>query len=258
MDAAPLAGEDLRTPVRLPSGRPLRRRARAAGRGVSSPPGIMGIGLLIGVMSLPTPALSPREVLKKAAAAASALSSFQADFEQSLFPSNLASPYREKGRVIYQKPGRMRWEYTEPKDERKTYVYDNGLLLSYFPADNQLVRRTIPEDEAGAEIFALLSGRGDIEERYEVEASPFPGGDGPSHQLKLTPKDKEGETSYILVEIDARTFFLRKAVLFDWAGNKNEMDFLRWRPNPRLPPNAFIIDVPPDCEIIDDAPPRKR
>jgi len=222
------------------------------------PSGGVAIGLLIAVFSPQAPDLAPRDVLKKATAAAAALSSFQADFEQTLYPSTLAPPHREKGRLLYQKPGRMRWEYTEPKDERKTYVYDNGLLLSYFPEDNQLIRRTIPEDEAGTEIFALLSGRGNLEERYDVESSPFPGRGGPSHQLKLTPKAEEGETDYILVEFDAKTLLIRKAVIFDWAGNKNELDFSRLKTNPPLPADAFHIQVPPDCEIIDDAPARKR
>jgi outer membrane lipoprotein carrier protein len=217
------------------------------------------LAVLIGFpLAFQTAAPTPLDILRKAMAVAAALPALQADFEQTLYPSTLAAPHKEKGRLLYQKPARMRWDYTEPKEERKTYVFDNGLLLSFFPADNQLIRRTIPEDEPGTEIFGLLSGRGNIETRYNVESSPFPTQGGPVHQLKLTPKAEEGETDYLLLELDARTFFVRKAIIFDWAGNKNELEFSGHKTNPRLAADAFSIKVPPDCEIIDDDPPRKR
>ena len=73
----------------------------------------------------------------------------------------------------------------------------------------------------------------------------------------MTPKE-EGETAYILLEIDARTYLLRRVVLFDWADNKNEFTFSRLKTNPRLGPDIFTIKVPAGCEIIDDVAPRKR
>jgi outer membrane lipoprotein-sorting protein len=217
------------------------------------------IALLAGFLGPQAKPLSPAEILRKAEATAAALASFQADFEQTFFAASADIPHREKGRLTYEKPGRMRWEYLEPKEERKTYVYKEGLLLSFYPDENQLIRQRIPEDEPGTEVFGLLSGRGGLAERYLVEDSPFPGagGERPGHQIKLTPRDEE-ETSSILLEIDPKTFLIRRAVLFDWAGNKNEFVFSRLRANPRLASDAFEIKVPPDCEIIDDAPPRKR
>ena len=200
---------------------------------------------------------SPQDIVRRAEAAASALESFQTEFEQTFFSSSVEIPHREKGRLSYQKPGRMRWEYTGPKEERKIFVYKDGRLLSYYPADNQLIHQTIPEDEPGTEIFGLLSGRGRPADRFTVEMSPFPSEGGPAHRLRLTPRE-EGETAYILLEIEAKTFFIRKVVIFDWAGNKNELFFSRLKTNPRLAPDVFEIQVPADCEIIDDAPARKR
>jgi outer membrane lipoprotein carrier protein len=225
---------------------------------IALPLALLGGVFFLQARAVQTPALTAQDILRKAEAAAAAWPSFQADFEQTLYPSSLDTPHKEKGRLFYQKPGRMRWDYAEPKEERKTYVYDSGLLQSYFPADNQLIRQAIPEDGSGPDVFGLLSGRANLGDRYAVEISPFPTDAGPSHQLKLTPRDEEGETSYVLLEIDARTFFIRWVIAFDWAGNKNELRFSRLKTNPRLDPDTFRIKVPPDCEIIDDAPTRKR
>ena len=166
----------------------------------------------------------------------------------------VSNPLREKGRLFFQKPGRMRWEYEGGSGQ--IVVLNDDILETYDPEENQLIRRRIPEEQADGAIFGLLSGQARLVEAYQAENSPFPGAEGPVHQLKLTPVE-EGETAYLLVEIDARTYFLRRVIIFDWAGNKNEFSFSRLKTNPRLGPGLFAIEVPDGCEIIDDVDARR-
>jgi outer membrane lipoprotein-sorting protein len=196
-----------------------------------------------------------RDILVRMENTLAALSSFQADFEQNYFSVTVSAPLREKGRLFYQKPGRMRWEYKS--GTAQVVVFKNDVLETYDPEENQLLRQQIPEDQARGAIFGLISGQARLAETYRVEDSPFPGAEGPVHQLKLTPIE-EGETAYILVEIDARTLLLHRVIIFDWAGNKNEFAFSRLKTNPRLEPDLFTLKVPADCEIIEDAATRKR
>jgi len=202
-----------------------------------------------------TPPQAPRDVIARLERNLASLQSFQADFEQTSYTTSVATPFREKGRVHFQKPDRMRWEYTSP--ELKTFVFKEGLLLSYFLEDNQLWRQKIPPEEYENEILALLAGRARLTEKYKVEPSPFPEAGPDAAQLKLTPKE-EGETAYLLLEIDRKSWMIRRVVLFDWTGNKNEFAFNRMKINPRMAKDLFEIKVPPDCEIIDgDTPPKK-
>jgi outer membrane lipoprotein carrier protein len=198
---------------------------------------------------------TPREIVARFEKNLRSLTSFQADFEQTSSSSSLSTPLREKGRLTVKKDDLMRWDYTSP--EKKTFVFNAGLLQSYFPEDNQLWRqRLAPEDYEG-DIPAILTGKARLAERYDVEDSPFPGSGPGSPQLKLTPKAGE-EGSFILIEIDPSTWMLRRAVLFDWAGNRTEFAFSRFKANPRLEARFFEIKVPADCEIIDGEPPRKK
>jgi outer membrane lipoprotein carrier protein len=198
---------------------------------------------------------SPQDVIARLERNLASLQSFQADFEQTSYSNSIAIPFREKGRLHFQKPDRMRWEYTSP--EPKTFVFKEGLLLSYFPEDNQLWRQKIPPEEYENEILAILAGRARLTEKYKVEPSPFPEAGPDAAQFKLTPKD-EGETAYLLLEIDQKSWMIRRVVLFDWANNKNEFAFSRMKINPRMGKDLFEIKVPPDCEIIDgDTPPKK-
>ena len=149
----------------------------------------------------------------------------------------------------------MRWEYGPP--EPSIYVYKEGLNLSYFPEDNQLWKQKISREEYETGILGILVGKARLAEKYVIESSPFPGGEKGSAQVKLSSRE-EGDQSYILLEIDPKSWMLRRAVLFDWAGNKIEYGFSRIKTNPTLAKDLFEIKVPPDCEIIEDAGPRKK
>jgi len=218
---------------------------------------------LLLILVFPAPGASPvasaqspeRDILLKTERTLAGLDSFQVDFEQAYFSMTVSEPLREKGRLTCQKPGRMRWEYRGKSAQ--VIVLADGVMETYVPEDNQLIRQNIPEDPADGAIFGLLSGKTGLADAYLVENSPFPGAEGPVHQLKLTPVE-EGDTAYILVEIDARTAFLRRVILFDWAGNKNEFSFSRMKTNPRPGPGAFTIEVPDDCEIIDNVDAGRR
>jgi len=203
----------------------------------------------------PVAQIQPRDILTRTEGALASLDSFQADFEQSFSSTTISTPLREKGRLFYQKPGRMRWEYKGSSSQ--VVVLQGGLIETYDPEENQLIRQKLPENQSDSAIFGLLTGKARLTETYEVENDSFPGAEGPVYQLKLIPKE-ENETAYLRIEIDARTNLLRRVVLVDWADNKNEVAFLRLKTNPRLGPDLFKIKVPPDCEIIDDAAPRKR
>ncbi len=198
---------------------------------------------------------SPQQVALNIEKKLASLRSLQADFEQSHFSSSIATPLREKGRLYFQKPDLMRWEYREP--EEYVYLYKEGLSLAYFPDDNQLFRHALTPEEQDSELFSLLLGKAGFEESYTVESASFPSGKKEPVQIKLIPK-QEGNVAYILLEADEKTWLIEKLILFDAAGNKQEFRFSRIKPNPRLSANVFELDVPPDCEVIDDLPPVKK
>jgi outer membrane lipoprotein carrier protein len=199
--------------------------------------------------------VSVQDIVIKAEKTLSSLQSFQADFEQTFYATTVSKPLKEKGRVYMNKPDLMRWEYKDP--EEKVIVFKEGILLSYMPEDNQLFRQKLAKEQYETEILAFLAGKGHLAEKYLIESSPFPREGGDVSQLKLIPRE-EGEYTSILLEIDKKTWLIKKAIFFDWAGNKNEFAFAKIRINARLPGDLFEIKVPPDCEIIDDAAPRKK
>jgi outer membrane lipoprotein carrier protein len=197
----------------------------------------------------------PQAVLARMERAFAGMTSFQADFVQSATSMTTMAPLPQKGRVFFRRPDAMRWEYGSP--EKNVYVFKAGLLLSYFPEDNQLWRQRIPPEKSQSEILDLLSGKGGLASKYVVENSPFPESAPGSAQLKLTPRE-EGEYSYFLLEIDRPSGLIRRAIFFDWGGNRTEFTFSKLKPGARLADATFEIKVPKDCEIVDETGPLKR
>jgi len=176
------------------------------------------------------------------------LRSIQAKFEQTYYSSTVSTPLKERGDFHFKKPALMKWEYKDP--EKKIYLLKDGFFWEYIPEEKRLTIYDLSKEEHESEILSLLSGQRGIMDNYMVEFSPFPTENSKSYQLKLTPKQGDADT-FILLEIDERSWLIQKAIFFDWAGNKTEYKFSRMKTNLPLPENLFELKVPPDVEIIE-------
>ena len=175
--------------------------------------------------------------------------SLQADYEHLYYSMNTSEPLSEKGKLYFQRPDRMRWDSQEP--EEQTFLSKDGTYLFYIPGEKQLIRSRGSKDRFESEILALFSGSMVFLDSYLIEAGSFPTDGAGAIQLKLIPR-KEGEFTYILLEADSKNRLIRKAIFFDWAGNKQQFQFSRIKVDPRLPPDLFDLKVPPDTEVIED------
>ena len=135
-------------------------------------------------------------------------------------------------------------------------LYQNSLTRE-VPEDKELIRGALSKEQQEAEILFILSGQKRLSDAYLIEFSSFPSEKPEAWQLKLTLKE-EGEYSYILLEIDKKTWLIRRAILFDWAGNKTEYRFTKIKTNVRFSKDVFELKVPPDVEIIEYQPEKKK
>ena len=197
-------------------------------------------------------AVTPGEAVANLGRALKAAGTLKADFEQSHYSMSVSTPLKEKGEFFLARPDRMRWVYKSPQD--KVFLYKDGLLEMYLPEDRQLTRSRVPPEALETDIFGIFLGKISFEEAYVIENSPFPTDAAGVRQVKLTPRT-EGDFSHILLEIDERTWLLRRAIFFEWTGTKQEFLFNRVRTGVRLPPATFELKVPPDTEIIDQERP---
>lgn len=190
---------------------------------------------------------TPEDIALKVEAKLRSLQSIQANFKHNYFSSSISTPLKEKGKFYYKKPDLMKWEYKEP--EKRIYLLKGGFFFEYIPEDKQIIKYDLSKEGYEPEILFLLSGKKKISDNYSLEFSPFPTEHPKAFQLKLTP-NREADYSFILLEINEKSWLIQKAIFFDWAGNKQEFHFERIRVNKPLARDLFELKAPPGVEII--------
>jgi outer membrane lipoprotein carrier protein len=211
------------------------------------------IGLLL--LSWLSSSLSVEDIALNVERKLRSLKSIQSNFNQIYYSSSVSTPLVEKGKFYFEKPDLMKWEYEDP--EKKVFLYNKGVFLQYFPEDKELYRSYSSKYIYESEILSLLSGKRRFRDNYLIESSPFPSENKKAPQLKLTPRE-EGEYTYILLEVDEKTWLIRRAIFFDWAGNKNEFNFSQIKTDVQLSEKMFELKIPADVEIIEDIPDDKN
>lgn len=212
-------------------------------------PALVAALLAVAAMAAASPPVPPEKAVANMERALKTAGTLQARFEQIHYAAALSGPLRERGEISYERPDRMRWDYKDPQD--KVFLYKSGVLEMYIPEDKQLIRRRVDSETVSSEIFGIFFGTMSFDRAYLIEETAFPTASTDVQQVKLTPRT-EGEYSHILLEIDRRTWLLRRAVFIEWAGGRREFVFSRVRTGVRIPARVFELRVPPDVEIIDE------
>lgn len=176
--------------------------------------------------------------------------SFQANFEQFYYSATISTPLHEKGKLYFKKPNLMKWEYQDP--EEKVFLIKDDLFWDYNKEEKQLIKYDLSQGEQNTEVISLLSGKVSLLDNYSVELNPFPTENANTIQIKLTPKDEEFADTFLLLEIDEKTWFIQTLISFDWTGNRTEFRFSKIKTNVTLHNKTFELRVPPDVEIIEN------
>jgi outer membrane lipoprotein carrier protein len=93
------------------------------------------------------PAAQAQAVLTKVQTFYDKTTSFSSDFTQEFFVKSHNVKKQSKGKVTFAKPGKMHWEYSEPKDNR--VVSDGAVLKVYEAANKQMFEQNV--DKSGPE-----------------------------------------------------------------------------------------------------------
>jgi len=167
--------------------------------------------------------------------------SLEASFSQTLVDSQGETLQRSEGRVWLQRPGRFRWDYTEPYpqvvlgDGEKVWIYDAEL--------EQVTIKALGEAVSSAPML-VLSGRRSLEADFEIRDL---GARGELQWAELTPKDGEGDFRRVRIGFGET---LREMELEDNFGQLSRIVFRDVRVNPRIPPDRFRLEIPEGVDVV--------
>jgi outer membrane lipoprotein carrier protein len=151
---------------------------------------------------------------------------------------------RSSGRVVFKKPGKMRWDYDKPNG--KVIVSNGSKLLVYEPGEageqGQVVEQAIGQAQL-PQAMAFLMGTGKLEDDFtfrllDAQREGYAAGD----VLELRPKQPTPHFDRILFYVErtpALRGLVRRLLIIDANGNRNRFDFSALKFNSNVGEQTF-------------------
>jgi outer membrane lipoprotein carrier protein len=173
---------------------------------------------------------------------------FQAAFTQSYFIKVQNKKKESRGRVAFEKPGKMSFVYDAPNGNR---VVSDGKVIKVYERDAEQMYETPVAKSQYPAALSFLMGEGKLTKDFELRlldpsTAKFEGG----YVLEGTPKEATPAYQKMLLYIDGPTAQVRRALIVDAQGNRNRFDFANPTVNQPIDPSTFVFTPPKGTKII--------
>jgi outer membrane lipoprotein carrier protein len=189
---------------------------------------------------------SPLEVARSLEQRYDKIRDFTADFTHAYEGGILKKTAIERGTLQVKKPGRMRWEYTDP--EHKLFVSDSQKIYSYVPADKQVIVTPMPADDQATTAVLFLVGKGSLTRDFNVSFAE--GGSADTWTLRLDPKQKQRDYDWLILSIDRKSMQIRTLIAAEREGGRSTFQFSNYRENTGLADKIFTFKIPRGVDVI--------
>jgi outer membrane lipoprotein carrier protein len=159
----------------------------------------------------------------------------------------LMTPEPKQGRVVFAKPGKMRWSYLSP--EPSLVVSDGQILWIYDVAGASITRLEVTAGFLSGAALQFLLGDGQILESFEVLASACK---DDRISLDLIPK-AEATYERLGLVADRNSGDVVATSVLDLFGNLTVISFSEIEINLDPPAKTFELEIPEGVEVIDYA-----
>ena len=182
-------------------------------------------------------------------------STFSAQFSQSYTNSLLKKTDKSEGQVSFQKPGKMRWDYTKP--DPKSFLISGSKLWIHQPKDHlAMVNKCFKQDSLTTSI-SFLWGAGNLRETFNVSFFKGQFGKKRDHNLLLIPKETNTIFAKLILVVHPDSYLVKQSILIDHQGNINRFYFSKSKTNEeflqghfsfRPPSGTHVTDMPGTCK----------
>jgi outer membrane lipoprotein carrier protein len=151
------------------------------------------------------------------------------------------------GSVIFQKPGKMSWRYT---NNGNRIVSDGKLIKVYEKENKQMYEQPLEKSQYPAAL-AFLVGSGSLRQSFKLtqldsKQMSFEGG----YVLQGEPREATPAYQRMILYVDGATYQVRRVLLIDAQGNKNRFDFSGTQVNLPPPNGEFVFSPPAGTQVV--------
>ena len=194
-----------------------------------------------------TPARSANQIAATIDARYNNMISLSAEFTE--IYSNGAVQRTESGTLKIKKPGKMRWDYTSPRE--KLFVIDGSSAWFYVPGERQARRAAVKKLDDLRSPLRYLLGRTKLQKELRglslaPDVPPESAGDV---VLRGIPVGMEDRVSQVLLESDGQGY-LRRIVMDELDGSRTEFRLRAQRENLAMEDTEFHFHPPAGVEVL--------
>jgi len=155
----------------------------------------------------------------------------------------------ESGTLELKKPGRMRWDYDQPRP--KMFLTDGKTAWFYVPGERQVRRAPVKQIEDLRSPLRYLLGKTKLEKEFvglaiATDVNPVNAGD---IVLRGVPKGMQERVSQTLLEVTPEGLITR-SVVEEFDGSVTEFRFLQQKENVQIGDQRFKFAPPAGVEVV--------
>jgi outer membrane lipoprotein carrier protein len=172
----------------------------------------------------------------------SGLSTWSADFTQTIDDGHGNVQRSAAGKLYLQKPGKFRWDYTQPSEQ---LILADGKQIWFYDKDLQQANVRSMDATLASTPAVLLSSGGSVSSQFDVTALAPQGG---LEWYQLIPKN--ADTDFQLVRIGFDKGQLASMFLADKLNQVTQLTFTNPKRNAKFAPDLFSFVPPPGVDVI--------
>jgi outer membrane lipoprotein carrier protein len=170
------------------------------------------------------------------------LSTWSADFSQTINDESGKTLRSATGHLYLQRPGKFRWDYLKPAEQM---VLADGKKLWFYDKDLQQANVRDMDAAVANTPATLLSGGAALGSQFEIKSLPAAEG---LEWFQLIPKHPD--TDFQAVRIGFAKGELVRMMLADKLNEVTSLRFSAARRNVTLPADEFTFTPPPGVDVI--------
>lgn len=171
---------------------------------------------------------------------------FVADFRQETELKTLSRNLKAWGKLYFKRPGRMLWQYEEPKGQ--LVLADGKSLYYYQPEQGQVIKSPLKNAFRSDIPLSFLLGIGSLKRDFRVSLKGLEQG---HYVLQLGPKGELGGVGEIVLGVDRDKFDILWARIRDAAGNVTRLRFSNTRKGVGLKDSLFRLQLPEGVDVVE-------
>jgi outer membrane lipoprotein carrier protein len=177
------------------------------------------------------------------------LQTMKADFVESYRGAGMTR--QESGTLYLKRPGRMRWDYSEP--EHKLFIVDGKNAWFYVPGEQQVHKTPVKNLDDLRSPLRYLLGKTQLQKEFEglsfaPDVKPLNAGDV---VLRGVPKTMKDRIEQVLLEVNDKGQ-LDRIQVDETDGSVTEFVFRNIEENAPVASNVFTFKAPPGTEVVED------